>query len=90
MKIIKVTYGSSFLKELNKKESKNPWFKTDFKLFFKEFVDNPKNKKFRLHKLKWKLNEYLSVKIKYDLRLIFEYKKWEIILFDIWTHDEVY
>ncbi len=90
MKFTKVINGTSFIKAFKQYSKKDHNFKNDFIIFFKDFSSNPINPKFKFHKLKWVLKWYYSAKIKYDLRLIFKYKENEIVLYDIWTHDEVY
>lgn len=90
MKINKVISSKSFEKTLNTYIKKDKSFSQEFKSFFKEFIENPTNEKFKLHKLKWKLDWYYSVKIKYDLRLILNIKNDIVILYDIGTHDNVY
>ncbi len=90
MKFAKVTWGSSFLRTYKKISRQVPDFDQDFKLFLKEFCQNPLRQKYKFHKLKGQLKGLCAVKIKYDLRLIFEYAGEGIILIDIGKHDEVY
>lgn len=53
------------------------------------YLENPRNSKLKLHKLSNE-NNYWSMSLKYDLRLLFTFKQDEIIIVDIGSHDEVY
>ena len=89
-KIKEVIWGASFRRAFKKFSKKDPNFAIYFREFFEDFCNNPNNSRFGLHKLKGRLSPCLSVKIKYDLRLIFKVEKKQIILVDIGTHDKVY
>lgn len=90
MKINKVISSPGFKRAFKKFCTKDSKFKESFKKFFESFTLSPKEPKFKLHKLKGKLSSYYSVKIEYDLRLIFEYEDETMTLIDIGTHDQVY
>lgn len=90
MKFSKVVWGTNFLRTYKKASRQLPDFDKDFKSFFQEFCINPLDPKYKFHRLKGQLKGLCSAKIKYDLRLIFEYDSEEITLVDIGKHDEVY
>ena len=89
-KITKVFWGKRFLRTYKKLCKNDINFRSDFKSFFKEFCTKPDGQKYNLHRLKGRLKDFYSVKIKYDLRLIVYIEKNELTVIDIGTHDEVY
>ena len=53
------------------------------------YLKNPRSSKLKLHKLNDQ-NDYWSMSLKYDLRLVFIYERDEITIVNIGSHDEVY
>jgi mRNA interferase YafQ len=90
MTIEKIKTTNNFEKSFKKFIKKNLILLKEFNIFFDEFIKDPINFKFGTHKLKGKLQGFYSTKIKYDLRLIFEYSEKTIILIDIGVHSKVY
>lgn len=75
------------LKKLAKKDSKlEEKIETKLKLFLLNF----KYPSLRLHKIKSKSVDMWSISIDRDLRIMFIYRDYGILLIDIGGHDEVY
>ena len=52
----------------------------------------PFEQKYNVHNLKWKIQEYSSINVTGDWRIIFsvDEKEKQIVLYDIGTHSELY
>ncbi len=81
------------------KEFRRKLLKMEGKLFNKVFLIlerlekwPPFEKSFNVHKLNWKYNEYYSINLTGDYRIIFNIDNKEsfIYLLDIWTHSQLY
>jgi mRNA-degrading endonuclease YafQ of YafQ-DinJ toxin-antitoxin module len=75
------------LKKLIKKDSRlEESIETKLKLFMLNF----KHPSLRLHKIKSKSIDMWSISMDSDLRILFVYREYGILLVDIGGHDEVY
>lgn len=91
MNQIKVSFSSSFQRSLKFILKKNPQKRKIFESKLNLFLDDPYHPNLGTHKLKGKLNGYLSFSIEYDLRVIFYFQtESEIVFVNIGSHDEVY
>jgi len=88
----KLIETSLYRKRVKKFLKKHPQIFSKYKktIFFLE--TNPYHPSLRLHKLQGNLNEYHSISIDMDYRIIIDFiiVNDEIILIDIGSHDEVY
>jgi addiction module RelE/StbE family toxin len=91
MNQIKVAFSSSFKKTLKQYLRKHPQKQQLITNTIELFISDPYHASLETHKLKGKLNGYLSFSVEYDLRIIFFFSSpSEVVFINIGTHDEVY
>lgn len=75
---------------------KHPSLKEDIEKTLRLLIENPFAPSLETHKLKRKLSGTWACKVRYDLRIVFDFVKTEgkkeedIFLMQIGTHEEVY
>lgn len=81
-----------YLKKLRKFVKKHPEVLSQYAKTIVLLENNPQHPSLRLHKLQGKLNDYYSISINMNYRIIVDFiiKNNQIILIDIGAHDEVY
>ncbi len=85
---IKTTLDFARKQRKLEKKSRGLHHKIDDKL--RILVENPKHPSLRIHKLVSNKYEAWSISINMQLRILFAYRSYGILLIDIGTHDEVY
>ncbi len=89
-RITVIVWASTCTRSYNKLLKKDPSFCEKFGAFLRDFCEHPNDVRFRLHKLKGILNDTYAIKVRHDLRLLFEIRGEEIFLVDIGKHDQEY
>ena len=87
----KVVFSKTFKKNYKKRVPKN--FDTKFKDIFQVLVKWPPFlKHYNVHILHWKYDNYFSINLSWDFRIIFSIDKENnlIYLLDVWTHSQLY
>ena len=88
----KIVRTDSYFKKLKKFIKKHPEILDRYIKCIEILEINPFHPSLRLHKLKGNLNDYYSVSINMQYRIVIDFiiDNNKIILLDIGTHDEVY
>jgi mRNA-degrading endonuclease YafQ of YafQ-DinJ toxin-antitoxin module len=84
-----IKYSSNFCKRFEKLKKSNPGIKSHIDKKLKLLAVNPRYPGLRLHKIESQENSW-SISVDLDLRILFVYRDYGILLVDIGTHDEVY
>jgi len=85
---MKMVFKKRFRKNLQKLSKKN---QNNVKIVLKTFIDSPRHKSLRRHKLKGKYTTYESIDVTGDIRIIIQPQTMEVIdICDIGTHSELY
>jgi len=86
---MKVLVSPEFKRKYKKFARNNPKVSNLIDKRISLFIENPKNKTLKLHKLKGKQQQW-SISINRSIRLLFQYIKEGIYITDIGSHDQVY
>jgi mRNA-degrading endonuclease YafQ of YafQ-DinJ toxin-antitoxin module len=84
-----IEHSDKFSKKLDKLKKRDKLIENKIKQKLKYLLCDPKHPSLRLHKLKGE-RDFWSISIDTDLRVLFIYQDWGILLIDIGGHDEVY
>lgn len=85
--LIKNTKFSKSYKKINEK-----YIKFVDLILARLFIWPPFEKEYNVHELNWKYDNYYSINVTWDYRIIFGIDKGNntIYLYDIWTHSKLY
>jgi len=88
----KIIVSDTYKKRIRKFLKKHPDMFNRYEKALTILEVNPFHPSLRLHKLKGNLNEYFSVSINMEYRVVIDFivLEKEIILLDIGSHDDVY
>ena len=91
----KLIWSNTFVRSMKRIIRKRPELRQDIENTLKLLVQDAYAPQLRTHKLKGKLSGCWACRVKYDLRVVFEFVKGEgpdddIFLMEIGTHEEVY
>ena len=85
-----IKQSPDFIKKLNKLTNKNSQLEIKIESKLKLFLLNQDHNSLRLHKIKSKAIDMWSISIDMNLRIMFMYRDYGVLLVDIGGHDEVY
>ena len=85
-----IKQSPDFIKKLKKLISKNSLLEIKIRSKLKLFSLNKNHNSLRLHKIKSDRVDMWSISVDMDLRIMFVYRDYGILLIDIGGHDEVY
>ena len=90
--MIKLLTTITYEKRLKKFKRNHPDLRSQYKKTLQTLTGNPYHPSLRLHKLKGKLQDYYSVSINLQYRIMLDFiiKDGKIILIDIGKHDQMY
>ena len=90
--MIKLITTLTYEKKLEKFKRKHPKLKNQYKKTLLTLTTDPYHPSLRLHKLKGKLQDYYSVSINLQYRIMLDFiiQEDKIILIDIDKHDYIY
>jgi addiction module RelE/StbE family toxin len=89
-------WGNTFLRAFKKTLKKHPELQKEIEETLRLLAEDPFAASLARHKLKGKLAGSWACKVRYDLRVVFDFVKGakgqedDILLIEIGTHDEVY
>jgi len=81
---------SNFEKKVRKLKTKDESLKKRIDSKLKVLLQNPKHPSLRIHKLVSIRHEAWSISVNMQLRILFVYRDYGVLLIDISGHDEVY
>jgi toxin HigB-1 len=84
-----IKLSTYFAKKLDKLKRRNRLIEKKIDSKLKILTTNPRHPSLRLHKIESGENSW-SVSVDTDLRILFVYREYGILLVDIGGHDEVY
>lgn len=85
-----IKQSPDFVKKLNKLTHKNSRLEAKIASKLKLFLLNKNHNSLRLHKIKSGGIDMWSISVDMGLRIMFVYRDYGILLFDIGSHEEVY
>jgi addiction module RelE/StbE family toxin len=89
-------WGKTFVRAFRRFSKKPPELTRDIEKTLRLLVEDPFAPQLETHKLKGKLSGSWACKVRYDLRIVFDFVKKEgktesdILLLEIGSHEEVY
>lgn len=86
---MQIKYSSSFESKYKKLVKKNKSLQKKIAQKIDLLSSNPKHPSLRLHKIESKFDAW-SISVNMNLRILFVYRSYGILLVDIGGHDEVY
>lgn len=86
---MEIKYTKKFEYKYEKLKKKDSLIKKRIDRKLKLLTTNPRQPSLRLHKINSQYESW-SISIDMDLRILFVYRKYGILLIDIGGHDEVY
>ncbi len=90
--MIEVVFPEAYVKKATLFLSKHPELKSQYRKVISLLSLNPFHPSLRLHKLKGRLHglHSISINLRYRITLTLLFKKDQIVLVDLGSHDEVY
>lgn len=85
-----IKQSPDFVKKFNKLTNKNSRLKVKIESKLELFLGNKNHNSLRLHKIKSDSVDVWSISVDMDLRIMFVYRDYGILLVDIGSNDEVY